>query len=42
MIQINHLVNQILGDISKGVTTRSRLANFFSITHLSLLLSLSG
>ena len=27
-IQRNHLVNQILGDISKGVTTRSRLANF--------------
>jgi hypothetical protein len=28
MIQRNHLVDQILGDISKGVTTRSRLANF--------------
>src|SRR5688500_6133520 len=28
MIQINHPVDQILGDISKGVTTRSRLANF--------------
>jgi hypothetical protein len=27
-VQINHLVDQILGDISKGVTTRSRLANF--------------
>ena len=27
-IQRNHLVDQILGDISKGVTTRSRLANF--------------
>jgi hypothetical protein len=27
-IQINHPVDQILGDISKGVTTRSRLANF--------------
>jgi hypothetical protein len=27
-IQRNHLVYQILGDISKGVTTRSRLANF--------------
>jgi hypothetical protein len=27
-IQRNHPVNQILGDISKGVTTRSRLANF--------------
>jgi hypothetical protein len=28
MIQRNHLVDQILGDISNGVTTRSRLANF--------------
>jgi hypothetical protein len=28
MIQRNHLVDQILDDISKGVTTRSRLANF--------------
>jgi hypothetical protein len=27
-IQRNHLVDQILVDISKGVTTRSRLANF--------------
>jgi hypothetical protein len=27
-IQMNHTVDQILGDISKGVTTRSRLANF--------------
>jgi hypothetical protein len=27
-IQRNHPVNQILGDISKGVTTRSRLAIF--------------
>jgi hypothetical protein len=27
-IQKDHLVDQILGDISKGVTTRSRLANF--------------
>jgi hypothetical protein len=27
-IQRNHLVDQILGDISKGVTTRSCLANF--------------
>jgi hypothetical protein len=26
-IQRNHLVDQILGDISKGVTTRSLLAN---------------
>jgi hypothetical protein len=28
-IQSNHPVDQILGDISKGVTTRSRLANFY-------------
>jgi hypothetical protein len=28
-IQRNHPVDQILGDISKGVTTRSRLANFW-------------
>jgi hypothetical protein len=28
-IQRNHPVDQIMGDISKGVTTRSRLANFF-------------
>jgi hypothetical protein len=27
-IQRNHDVDQILGDISKGVMTRSRLANF--------------
>jgi hypothetical protein len=27
-IQQNHPVDQILGDISKGVTTRSRLVNF--------------
>jgi hypothetical protein len=27
-IQRDHLVDQILGDISKGVTTRSRIANF--------------
>jgi hypothetical protein len=30
-IQRHHLVDQILGDISKGVTTRSLLANFLSI-----------
>jgi hypothetical protein len=29
MIQRNHPVDQILGDISKGVTTRSRLVNFW-------------
>jgi hypothetical protein len=28
MIQRHHPVDQILGDISKGVTTRSRLGNF--------------
>jgi hypothetical protein len=27
-IQRDHLVDQILGDISKGVTTRSCIANF--------------
>jgi hypothetical protein len=41
-VQRNHPVDQILGDISKVVTTRSRLANFVSITRLSLVLSLSG
>jgi hypothetical protein len=28
-IQRNHRVDQILGDISKGVTTHSHLANFY-------------
>jgi hypothetical protein len=28
-IQRNHPVGRILGDISKGVTTRSRLVNFY-------------
>jgi hypothetical protein len=37
-----HPVDQILGDISKGVNTRSCLANFVNITLLFLLLSLSG
>jgi hypothetical protein len=27
-VQRDHLVNNILGDIKKGVTTRSRVANF--------------
>jgi hypothetical protein len=37
-IQRNHLVDQILGDINKGVTTRSRLANFCE--HYSFLSSI--
>ena len=41
-IQRNHPVDQILGDISKGVTTRSCLAIFVSITRLFLRLNLSG
>jgi hypothetical protein len=39
-IQRNHPVDQILGDISKGVTTRSRLANFYE--HYSFVSSISG
>jgi hypothetical protein len=27
-VQIDHLIYNILGDIEKGVTTRSRVANF--------------
>jgi hypothetical protein len=41
-IQRNHSVDQILGDISKGVTTHSCLANFCENYSLFLLLSLSG
>jgi hypothetical protein len=41
-IQRNHLVDQIMCDIIKGVTTHSHLANFVNITLLFLLLSLSG
>jgi hypothetical protein len=37
-MQRNHPVDQILGDISKGVTTRSRLANFCE--HYSFLSSI--
>jgi hypothetical protein len=41
-IQRNHPVDQILGDISKGVMTRSRLANFCEHYSFVSLLSLSG
>jgi hypothetical protein len=37
-IQRNHPVDQILGDISKGVTTRSSLANFYE--HYSFISSI--
>jgi transposase InsO family protein len=37
-IQQNHLVDQILGDISKGVTTRSCLAKFYE--HYSIVSSI--
>jgi hypothetical protein len=40
-VQRDHPVDNILGDIEKGVTTRSRAANFVHITHLFLLLILS-
>jgi hypothetical protein len=39
-IQRNHLVDQILGDISKGVTTRSHLANFYE--HYSFVSSIKS
>jgi hypothetical protein len=38
----NHPVDQILGDISKGVTTCSGLANFCEHYLFVFLLSLSG
>jgi hypothetical protein len=41
-IQRDHPVNSILGDIHKGVTTRSRVAHFLNITLLCLLLSRTG
>jgi hypothetical protein len=28
-VQIDHPVDNILGDIEKGITTRSRVANFY-------------
>jgi hypothetical protein len=40
-IQQDHLVNSILDDIHKGVTTRSRVAHFVNITLLFPLLSLT-
>jgi hypothetical protein len=41
-IQRDHPVNSILGNIHKGVTTRSRAAHFVNITLLCLLLSHTG
>jgi hypothetical protein len=35
IIQRDHPMDQILGDISKGVTTRSCIANFVSTTFVS-------
>jgi TATA-binding protein-associated factor Taf7 len=40
-VQRDHLVNNILGDIEKGVTTRSHIANFLNIICLFLFLSIS-
>jgi hypothetical protein len=40
-VQRDHPVDNILGYIKKGVTTRSRIANFVNITRMFLLLSLS-
>jgi hypothetical protein len=40
-VQRVHSIDNILGDIKKGVTTRSRVQFFVNITHLFLLLSLS-
>jgi hypothetical protein len=41
-VQRDYLIDNILGDIEKGVTTRSCVTIFFvNITHLFLLLSLS-
>jgi hypothetical protein len=40
-VQRDHSIDNILGDIKKGVTTRSRVQFFVNITHLFLLLSLS-
>jgi hypothetical protein len=37
-IQRDHLVDQIIGDISKGVTTHSRIANFYE--HYSFISSI--
>jgi hypothetical protein len=41
-IQRDHPINSILGDIHKGVTTRSRVAHFVNITLLFPLLSHTG
>jgi hypothetical protein len=41
-IQRDHPVDQILGDISKGVTTHSRIANFCEHYSFVFLLSFQG